>query len=402
MTADPAVVPAMLLEEMPERWRALRETGPVRYEESQGVWRVLDYETAATVLADPKTFSSDLSSLAPTQEDFQTFTQGNFVGMDPPEHRRLRALVSQAFTPRVVEGLGPRIEALCAQLLDGVAGRDRFDLVETLAYPLPIIVIAELLGIPAEEHLLFQEWASILFSGDQLSEAPDAADLERALEAIAPTVREMNDYMLRHIRTRRADPGDDLTSRLIAAEVDGERLQDQQMVGFVALLLVAGHVTTTALLGNAVVTFDRHPAAVETLRADPSLLPGAIEEVLRWLPPFPELGRRVARPVVLGGHELPADSMVMTHLGAANRDPSVFAAPDVFDVTRRPNPHLTFGHGIHFCFGAPLARLEARIALRMLQEHFRSLTIPSYQDVTYQNPAVLVGVRRLPVEVVRA
>jgi cytochrome P450 len=374
----------------------------VWYDETLGVWRVADYATAAAVLADPKTFSSDLSSLAPTQEDFTTFTQGNFVAMDPPEHRRLRALVSQAFTPRVVQGLAPRIEALVAQLLDAVADRERFDLVESLAYPLPIIVIAELLGIPAEEHLLFQEWAGVLFGGDQLGEAPDAADLERALEAIAPTVREMNDYMLRYIRARRADPGEDLTSRLIAAEVDGEHLRDEQMIGFVALLLVAGHVTTTALLGNAIVTFDRQPGAAEALRADPGLLPGAIEEVLRWLPPFPELGRRVARPVVLGGQELPADSMLMTHLGAANRDPAHFAEPDVFDVTRNPNPHLTFGHGIHFCFGAPLARLEARIALRMLHDRFRSLTVPSYEDVRYQNPAVLLGVRRLPVEVLRS
>ena len=401
MTAQPVRVPTIPLEEIPERWRTLRAAGPVSYDEGQGVWRVSDYDTAAAVLADPKTFSSDLSSLAPTQEDFETFTQGNFVGMDPPEHRRLRALVSQAFTPRVVQGLAPRIEALCARLLDDVADHDRFDLVEALAYPLPIIVIAELLGIPAEEHPLFQEWASILFSGDQLGEAPDAADLERALEAIAPTVREMNGYMLQHIRNRRADPGEDLTSRLIAAEVDGEHLRDQQMVGFVALLLVAGHVTTTALLGNAVVTFDRHPGTNETLRAEPGLLPTAIEEVLRWLPPFPELGRRIARPVVLGGHELPADAMLMTHLGAANRDPSHFTEPDVFDVTRNPNPHLTFGHGIHFCFGAPLARMEARIALRMLQDRFRSLAVPSYEDVTYQNPAVLLGVRRLPVEVVR-
>jgi cytochrome P450 len=401
VTAQPVHVPTILLEEIPERWRTLRRAEPVYHDEASGVWRVSDYDTAAAVLADPKTFSSDLSSLAPTQEDFETFTQGNFVGMDPPEHRRLRTLVSQAFTPRVVAGLEPRIEALVAQLLDAVADQDRFDIVESLAYPLPIIVIAELLGIPASEHLLFQEWASVLFSGDQLGEAPDTADIERALEAIAPTVREMNGYMLEHIRARRADPGDDLTSRLIAAEVDGVRLRDQQMVGFVALLLVAGHVTTTALLGNALVTFDRHPGANEALRADPGLLPSAIEEVLRWLPPFPELGRRVARPVVLGGHELPADSMLMTHLGAANRDPARFTEPEVFDITRNPNAHLTFGHGIHFCIGAPLARMEARIALRMLQQRFSSLTVPDYADVTYQNPAVLLGVRRLPVEVVR-
>ncbi|MFH9657290.1 cytochrome P450 [Streptomyces sp. NPDC017248] len=391
----------LLLEELPDRWRRLRETGPVRYDERQGVWQALDHETVSTVLGDPAAYSSELSALAPTQSDFETFTQGNFVGMDPPRHRTLRTLVSQAFTPRVVQGLGPRIEAVCARLLDAVADRDRFDLVDTLAYPLPIIVIAELLGIPAEEHPLFQEWASVLFGGDQLGEAPDMADLERALDAIAPTVREMNAYMLEYIRARRAAPGDDLTSRLIAAEVDGVRLEDQEMVGFVALLLVAGHITTTALLGNAVVTFDRHPGTDAALRADPARIPAAVEEVLRWLPPFPELGRRVTRPVVLGGHAIPEGSLLMAHLGAANRDPARFTAPDLLDVTRSPNPHLTFGHGIHFCFGAPLARLEARIALRMMHERFRMVAIPSCEDIAYQNPAVIVGVRHLPVEVRR-
>ncbi|MFI8192531.1 cytochrome P450 [Streptomyces sp. NPDC085946] len=373
----------------------------MRYDEGQGVWQVTDHQHVAAVLADPATYSSDLTPIAPTQQDFETFRQGNFVGMDPPEHRKLRTLVSQAFTPRVVQGLQPRIEAVCTRLLDAVEDHDRFDLVDALAYPLPIIVIAELLGVPAGDHRLFQEWASVLFGGDQLGEAPDMADLERALEAIAPTVREMNGYMLDHIRHRRAHPGEDLTSALIAAEVDGVRLADQEMVGFVALLLVAGHITTTALLGNAVVTFDRHPGTLGALRADPDGLPDALEEVLRWLPPFPELGRRVTRPVELGGHRLPADALVMAHLGAANRDPARFPAPDVFDVRRRPNPHLTFGHGIHFCFGAPLARLEARIAFRLLLERFCDLAVPSSADVVLQNPAVIVGVRHLPVEVKR-
>ncbi len=387
------------LEGLSGRWRSLREAGPVRYDEAQGTWQVVGHADAAAVLADPVTYSSDLSPIAPTQQDFEAFRQGNFVGMDPPEHRKLRTLVSQAFTPRVVQGLAPRIEAVCARLLDAVAGRDRFDVVDALAYPLPIIVIAELLGVPVDDHELFKEWASSLFSGDQLGEAPDMADLERALEAIAPTVREMNDYFLDHIRHRRAHPGDDLTSKLIAAEVDGVRLEDQEMVGFVALLLVAGHITTTALLGNAIVTFDRHPGTLGALRDDPGKLPDAVEEVLRWLPPFPELGRRTTRPVVLGGHEIPPDSLLMVHLGAANRDPARFAAPDDFDVTRSPNPHLTFGHGIHFCFGAPLARLEARIALELLLKRFRTVVVPSQDDITFQNPAVIVGVRHLPIDV---
>nr|WP_238420931.1 cytochrome P450 [Streptomyces taklimakanensis] len=365
------------------------------------MWQVVDHRGVAAVLADPVTYSSDLSPITPTQKDFEAFRQGNFVGMDPPEHRKLRTLVSQAFTPRVVHGLEPRIEDVCARLLDAVADRDRFDLVDALAYPLPIIVIAELLGVPAEDHRLFQEWASTLFGGDRLGETLDMADLERALKAIAPTVREMSGYVLEHIRHRRAHPGEDLTSKLLTAEVGGTRLRDEEIVGFVALLLVAGHITTTALLGNAVVTFDRHPGTLGALRADPARLPDAVEEVLRWLPPFPELGRRTTRPVVLGGHDIPADALVMAHLGAANRDPARFTAPDVLDVTRSPNPHLTFGHGIHFCFGAPLARLEARIALRMLLDRFRHIAIPSPDEVTFQNPAVIVGVRHLPIEVDR-
>jgi len=401
VTVNPSKQDHIPFDALSDRWKSLRLLRPVHYDERQSAWQVVDHQAVAAILADPATYSSDFSSIAPTQEDFEVFRQGNFVGMDPPEHRKLRTLVSQAFTPRVVNGLEPRIEDVCARLLDAVADRDRFDLVDTLAYPLPIIVIAELLGIPAADHRLFQEWAATLFGGDELGEAPSMADLERALNAIAPTVREMNGYVLDHIRRCRANPGNDLTSKLLAAEVDGVRLEDQEIVGFVALLLVAGHITTTALLGNAVVTFDRHPGTLPALRDDTGRLPDAVEEVLRWLPPFAELGRRTTRPVVIGDQDIPAGAMVVAHLAAANRDPARFEAPDVFDPARSPNPHLTFGHGIHFCFGAPLARLEARIALRMLLERFSDLWVPAYDEVTFQNPAVIVGVRHLPVAVTR-
>ncbi|MET8577360.1 cytochrome P450 [Streptomyces sp. NPDC005012] len=393
-TAEPS-----LFDALSARWSALHEKGPVLHDEAQGVWQVVDHQGVGAVLADPATYSSDMSPIAPAQEDFDAFRQGNFVGMDPPRHRQLRTLVSQAFTPRVVQGLVPRIEEVTTRLLDAVADRDRFDLVDALAHPLPVVVIAELLGVPAEDHPLFHEWASVMFDGELIGEAPDMADLEQALEAVAPTVREMNGYVLDHIRRRRAAPGDDLTSRLLHAEVDGERLADQEIVGFVALLLIAGHITTTALLGNAVLTFDRRPGLLDKLRADPGLLPPALEEVLRLLPPFPEVGRRTTRPVVLGGHEIPADALVMAHLGAANRDPARFADPECFDVSRTPNPHLSFGHGIHFCLGAHLARLEARIAARSLLERFRTVAVASHDEVVHRNPAVIVGVRHLPVEV---
>ncbi|MFD3419451.1 cytochrome P450 [Streptomyces decoyicus] len=384
------------------RWSALSEADPVRHDERQNLWQVLDHRSVAAVLADPATYSSDFSGLTPTQPDFETFRQGNFVGMDPPEHRKLRTLVSQAFTPRVVAGLEPRIHAITAELLDAVEDRDRFDVVDALAYPLPILVIAELLGVPAADRKLFQEWAATLFGGDEIGDALDMSDVERALEAIAPTVREMNGYILEHIRHHRKHPGEGLTSRLLEAEVDGVRMADQEIVGFVALLLVAGHITTTALLGNAVLCFDQYPEAAALVRAEPGRLPDAIEEVLRWLPPFPELGRRTTREVELGGRTLPADSILMANLASANRDPARFADPGTFQVTRDPNPHLTFGHGIHFCFGAPLARLEARIALRRLLDRFSCITVPNRREVEFQNPAVIVSARRLPLEVRRA
>ncbi|MBE8520863.1 cytochrome P450 [Amycolatopsis sp. H6(2020)] len=390
---------AFAFEELLARSAALRERGPVHHDEERGLWRVLDHPGVSRVLSDPAAFSSDFSGLTPVQEDFETFRKGNFVGMDPPDHRKLRTLVSQAFTPRVVAGLEPRIRAIAGELLDEVGGASRFDVVDALAYPLPIIVIAELLGVPVTDRPLFTRWAQVLFSGEQLGESADMADIQRALDAIAPTIREMNAYILDHIRHHRAHPGPGLTSRLVEAEFDGERLEDQEIVGFVALLLIAGHITTTALLGNAVVTFDRNPASAAALRSAPQSLPAALEEVLRMLPPFPELGRRTTGEIELGGHLIPENSIVMADLAAANRDPAFFDRPDTFDPGRTPNPHLTFGHGIHFCFGAPLARLEGRIAFEVLFERYRDLAVATDAPVEFQNPSVIVSVRHLPLDV---
>ncbi|MDQ7803077.1 cytochrome P450 [Amycolatopsis sp. A133] len=390
---------AFAFEDLLARSAGLRERGPVHHDEERGLWRVLDHPSVSRVLSDPATFSSDFSGLTPVQEDFETFRKGNFVGMDPPDHRKLRTLVSQAFTPRVVAGLEPRIRTIAGELLDEVAGASRFDVVDALAYPLPIIVIAELLGVPVADRPLFTRWAQVLFSGDQLGESADMADIQRALDAIAPTIREMNAYILDHIRHHRAHPGPGLTSRLVEAEFNGERLEDQEIVGFVALLLIAGHITTTALLGNAVVTFDRNPAAAAALRSAPAGLPPALEEVLRLLPPFPELGRRTTREIELGGHRIPENSILMADLASANRDPAFFDRPDAFDPARNPNPHLTFGHGIHFCFGAPLARLEGRIAFEVLFERYRELAVARDAEVVFQNPSVIVSVRHLPLDV---
>jgi cytochrome P450 len=374
-----------------------RVHGQVHFDDKQQCWQVLGHPEASEVLSDPAVFSSDLSALIPDQEDLALFERGNFVRMDPPQHRKLRTLVSQAFTPRVVAELEPRIAELTNQLLDQVD--DRFDLIDALAYPLPVIVIAELLGIPASDRGLFRTWADVLIGQEVDPDQPLGEVSEQALTAVAPVMREMNAYFLDHIRARRADPGSDLTSKLVQAEVDGERLADEEIIGFVGLLLIAGHITTTATLGNTVVTFQQNPDAAGEVRADPGLLPTAIEEVLRVRTPFPRLARLTKVDAEVAGVRIPAGQIVLPWLAAANRDERVFAEPHRFDVHRRPNPHLTFGHGIHFCLGAPLARLEARVALRLLLGRYRDVQVAGDEQVEQRNPWTMVAVTRLPLEV---
>jgi cytochrome P450 len=208
----------------------------------------------------------------------------------------------------------------------------------------------------------------------------------------------MNTYLLDYIRSRRTNPYQDLTSKLLQAEVDGERLDDQEMVGFVGLLL-AGHITTTATLGNTIVSFEENPDAATEIRSDPSLLPAAIEEVLRYRTPFPRLARLATANTQVGGVEIPTQGLILIWLTAANRDARVFPDPNRFDIYRKPNPHLTFGHGIHFCLGAPLARLEAKVALRIMLDRYRDITVATDSPVEYRNPWLMVSVNNLPLDV---
>src|SRR5262245_49945664 len=210
--------------------RRQREAGSIQHDERQRIWQVFGYGDAERVLSDPGAFSSDFSAIMPHQRDFDLFARGNFVRMDPPKHRELRSLVSQAFTPRMVAGLAPRIAELTTELLDQLRGAERFDLVDRLAYPLPVTVIAELLGIPVDDRGIFRQWAETLFSSNQQTTELrlDEAAPQTLFDAVVPTIREMNSYLLAHIRRRRARPADDLTSELVAAEMDGERLDDQE------------------------------------------------------------------------------------------------------------------------------------------------------------------------------
>jgi cytochrome P450 len=374
-----------------------RQQGQVHFDEHQQCWHVLGHPEASAVLSDPVVFSSDLTALQPDQDDLALFQRGNLLRMDPPRHRALRSLVGQAFTPRVVADLEPRIAGLTTGLLDEAG--ERFDLVDALAYPLPVMVIADLVGVPTSDRPLFRRWADVLLGQDVDPDEALLAAAERAVGAVAPVVREMNEYLLAHIRSRSRHPGGDLTSRLIRAEVDGERLAYEEIVGFVGLLLVAGHVTTTATLGNAVLALDDAPDAAAAVRADPDLLPAAVEEVLRLRTPFPRLARITTADASVAGVRIPAGQVVLPWLVAANRDGRVFAEPHRFDLHRRPNPHLAFGHGVHFCLGAPLARLEARVALRTLLERYRDIAVAADEPVEHRDPWTMVAVSRLPLVV---
>ncbi|QDQ14780.1 cytochrome P450 [Streptomyces spectabilis] len=387
-----------------DRWGAhpvhfwLRGQEPARaveFDERLGVWNVYGHREAVEVFADPGGYSSDVvHHFAPDAPEYER--SGMLTQMDPPEHRKLRRLVSRAFTPRLVAGLAPRIGALTHELLDRADGGSGLDLVADLAHPLPVIVIAELLGVPSEDRELFREWAEELLARSEVAAVGRTAQSADMVAAVLDLSARMSAYFGAHAEERRRRPQDDLLTALVRAEVDGERLSAAALGNFAQLLLVAGHVTTTILLGNAVLCLDAHPGARERVRADRTLVPAVIEEALRLLPPFSMFYRATTRATELGGQRLPAGQVVALWLGAANRDARVFADPHGFHPERDPNPHLGFGRGIHFCLGAPLARIEARIALDILLERFPRLRTDPGRPPVFQTTPEVVGPRALP------
>ncbi|WP_188189728.1 cytochrome P450 [Nonomuraea sp. SYSU D8015] len=377
-----------------------RSGPPVEYDAAAGMWNVYGYPELHELLGDPATFSSDTMRLIPKglMPETEEFSMAGFITqIDPPEHGKLRKLVSSAFTRKVVADLEPRIAALTHELLDAARDRGRFELVTDLAYPLPVIVIAELLGVPSSDRALFKQWADALFQRDtKISLAEPIEEQNVDVQATLKPWKEMSAYLAAHAAERKRRPRADLLTRLVEAEVDGERLPDEQVVNFAIILLLAGHVTTTMLLGNTVLCLDAFPEQQEKVRADRAAIPAVIEESLRFLTPFAALGRSTTREVELGGVTIPADQVVMAWLAAANRDPRQFSDPEVFDPGRDPNPHLAFGRGIHFCLGAPLARLEGRVALDILLDRVDPLRTDPDDPVLFIPTPTMTGVRRLP------
>ena len=368
-------------------YERMRGADPVAYDSRRDVYSAFRYADVQRVLSEHATFSSAYGG---TGDGADHPFGASLIASDPPRHRQLRNLVTQAFTPRAVARLEPRIAQIVEELLDRVAATGAMDIVEDLAYPLPVIVIAELLGIPPEDRAQFKQWSDAIVSGAASAQegaefTPGDAHLQMAM------------YFMRELEQRRREPRDDLIAGLLAAEVDGQKLSEIELLGFCMLLLVAGNETTTNLISNAILCFDEHPEVYARLRAAPDLLPSAIEEVLRYRSPVQSMFRTAAVDTILGDRPIPAGATVLAYIGSANRDEAQFPDAGRFDIARTPNRHVAFGHGIHFCLGAPLARLEARVALgallRRLHDIQRVHDVPLHPLRSF----IVFGVRNLPV-----
>ena len=368
-------------------YRALREIDPVHRLRLVDAWVLTRYRDVETVLRDHKRFGNAGRILVPT-------VPLSMLDLDPPEHTRLRALVSKAFTPKAVAMLRIRIEETTAHLLDAVAGTDRFDLMAALAYPLPVTIIAEMLGVRSRDRDRFEEWAGVLaLSVDPLVSRGQADRIRNAAgEAYA--------YFETIIDERRRGPREDLVSALLAAEEEGDRLTHEELLSTMLLILMAGFETTRNLIGNGMLALLRNPHYMQRLRSDPALLDSAIDELLRYDSPVQLNGRCAREETELGGKRIRAGDVVISVIGAANRDPTVFDDPDTLDIGRTEQSHLSFGRGIHYCLGAPLAVLEARIAFAAVLERFASIRLAA--EPRHRQTVVLRGVEDLWIEVERA
>lgn len=358
-------------------YEALREAGDgVHRHEATGMWMLLRHADVSTAARDHARFSSvdalpASTATGPFAEKMAQLRSGvtrSLLFSDPPLHTKLRALFSRAFTPRAVERLRPMVDQLAADLVAALPAGEEVDLVERLAAPLPVAVIAEMLGVPVSDRAQFSTWS------DAVTVAGSPVASQEAREHALPEVIEFNAYMRKIVADRKAAPGEDLLSALLAAEVDGDRLADEEVAGLGVLLLTAGNETTRTLIANAVDALLAHPDQFERLREDPTLVAGAVEEVLRFSPPVHLFFRRTTEEIRFGDTVVPPDARTMLMVASANRDHREFPDPHRFDITRTPNRHQSFGYGIHVCVGAPLARQEAIAILPRLLERFPKLT----------------------------
>jgi hypothetical protein len=359
-------------------YRRLREEDPVHWSPHLGMWIVTRYDDVGEILASPTRFSVErfrhvgagLLARRPDMREVAGLMREWAVYRDPPEHTRLRGLLNRTFTPRRIEELRPRIRAIVADLLDRLPAGRPVDFIAAFAYPLPATVIATMLGVPAEDIGHIKIWS------DRIAAYIGGGETRRGtIEEAKAGLLEAASYFHELAGERRRRPREDLLSLLVSAEHRGDALTDDEVVGNCTLLLFAGHETTTNLLGNGLFHLLRHPAQHALVRGQPDLVPGAIEELLRYDPPVAGTLRVTLAPTTLRGRSIRQGELVAAMLAAANRDPDRFERADELDVRRDENRHLAFGHGIHFCLGAPLARLEAQIALAAVLERFGRIAL---------------------------
>jgi len=382
-------------------YRALREHDPIHRSEMMESWVLTRYDDIDAVLMDNR-FSSDRTRaetqfsqlMREQQEQYGPMSNAQtMLTSDPPDHTRLRKLVSKAFTPRAVENLRPRIQEIVDFVLAEVGERGKFEIIHDLAYPLPVIVIAEMLGVPPEDRHRFKDWSDTVVATLGGPFTPP-----EVMEAGRKAIDELAEYFSHIIAERRAEPEEDLISGLIAAEEGGQVLSEDEIFATCILLLIAGNETTTNLIGTSMLALFRNSDQMQLLRDDPTLISSAVEELLRYAGPVHGTGRVPKEDVEIAGHTFKPGEMVFTLLAAGNRDPSHYENPEKLDITRNPTDHLAFGDGIHFCLGAPLARAEAQIAIGTLIQRFPKLRLLD-EEPEWGGTFIIRGPKRLNVAV---
>jgi cytochrome P450 len=381
-------------------WEDLRTTEPLyRFPVTEGqyAWMVTRYEDAQAILKDQRFIKNRMTLLSEEEKDqidrsspTLKLLSYNMLAADAPDHSRLRRLVSKTFTPRMIEGLRNRIQQITDDLLDQVQERGEMNLINDFAFPLPVTVICEMLGIPAEDRQQFRKWSNAIL---------DQSGPFDANRQAPPEVEEFTDYVRRLIATKSEHPDDGLVSQLVQVEEGGDRLSENELISMIFLLIVAGHETTVNLIASGTLALLQHPEQMRLLQNDPSLIVPAIEELLRYTAPvIIGTGRWASEDIEVHGTLIPKGEMVLVSLMGANTDPERFAAPADLDITREENEHIAFGKGIHFCLGAPLARLEGQIAISTLLRRLPDLHLQGdAQELKWRPGLILRGLQELPV-----
>ncbi|WP_409293472.1 cytochrome P450 family protein [Peribacillus sp. SCS-37] len=371
----------------------LRETEPLyrtMFPDGQSGWMVTRYRDAVEVLKDSR-FIKDFAKLYGGNMGHESIFTENMLFSDPPDHKRLRGLAQKAFTPQMIEKMRGRIQEITDELLDAAAGKKKMNLIDDFAFPLPIIVICEMLGVPAADRDKFRIWSNSLIEGSNGEHANE----------IYQHMNEFVEYLGNWFARTRENLGDDMISKLIIAEEEGDKLTERELYGLVSLLIIAGHETTVNLIGNAVLALLEHPDQKEKLLENPELIQKTVEEALRYNGPVEfSTSRWTGEDFEFKGQQLKRGDLVIVALNSANHDGEKFSDPDVFDITREKSQHLAFGTGIHLCLGAPLARLEGEIAISSILGRFPDMKLDAAKEELEWRPGMIVrGVKEIPLKI---